>query len=441
MPAPQVLLDLVNSLRLEGVPSSAAPGDRIAPRLVPTLAPLTPALPNPDLAALARAEPLARIVADIDPVLAYLEQVLSVDVAAVLKAVEFNRPAEQQAAAVDVASQAVRDLGHLIPTGVGVNLALSQLVEGLIGRARATLDHQPGELPAEFTALITKPAALAAVPTAAVAFRVTDAAGNPLVVGTDYFTVAPTPFVPEFVFLPVVVNPEASPPSSIRFNFYCDVTVTYTPVGGASESLSRTVGPASLDLVTTAVPVMVVLTEHAIGDARFPGRVLLGVPANSSLGDVGTAFGSLAQIRTALSNITTVLGLIGIPVPATITAALGAVGTVTALPVGRFRKDDLIGFFEWTLGIPPWDDWQGIFSAAFVFGSPGARRAYFGGRPASVLVGFFLDPSNLGVGAIPDLSMFPLAPSVGTATQLFPPPPTAPPGGSFNDVLTSLNFP
>jgi hypothetical protein len=106
--------------------------------------------------------------------------------------------------------------------------------------------------------------------------------------------------------------------------------------------------------------------------------------------------------------------------------------------VGRFRKGDLIPFFEWVWGIPPWDDWQGIFSAVFVFG-PSMRRIA-PGCPLPLAI-FTLAPGSLGVGVIPSLVPFPLSPSVGTATQIFPAPPTAPSGGNFNDLTTSLNFP
>src|SRR6185295_12018488 len=119
--------------------------------------------------------------------------------------------------------------------------------------------------------------------------------------------------------------------------------------------------------------------------------------------------------------------------------SIAGITTVIGVPsVGRFRKGDLIMFFEWVVGIPPWDDWQGIFSAAFVFG-PSMRRAFIA-RPLPP-EGFSLSPGLLGVGALPSFVPFPLAATVGTATQNMPTPPAAPSGGNFNDAATSINFP
>ena len=435
MAAPQILVDLVNSLQLTGVPTTAAPGDRISPRVTPHLGPGPGGLPNATLESLSRTEILADVVADLAPIVDYLARTLGVDASVVLKAVEFNKPVEGRADLVDVSSATVRDLPHLVPRlGVPGNpLELSQYVEGLIGRARARLDFQRGTVPSQVTALIRKPAVLASVPTVSLTFRVVDEVGNPAVPGTHFFA-STTPFVPDFVFLPVVVDPSGNPPATVRRSFFCDVTITYTPVGGSQETLTRTLGPASVDLATTQVPLIAVLTEHAVGDSRFPGRVFVGVPGNSPLGDASTAFASLAQISTALSSLTTVLGLIGVPVPGSISAAASAITRVTGLAPGRFRQGDLIGFWEL------FNDWQYIFSSIILFG-PSSRRAFLGGFAGNSIVGFDVFPSVLGVVDVPDLTAFPLAPSVGTANQLFPSAPTAPPGGSFNDLSTSINFP
>jgi hypothetical protein len=382
---------------------------------------------------------LAELTADVAPLVAYIAATLGLELATIAKAVEFTKPVEQRAADLDVTDVNAGDLPHLIPRAVtaGNVLDISPNVEGLIGRTIGGLTFDPGDSVSELTATITKPALLEALPEVDVTFRVVDEAGNPLVAGTDYFQSADM-FAPDFVLFPFVVEPATNAPLTVKRNFYCDVTITFTPVGGAQESIARRIGPLGVDLTTIAIPFIAVLTEHAVGDSMFPGRVFVGVPENSPVSDAAAAFAALAAIRGALTNVTTVLGLIGIGVPGTITSALGAINTVVGLPVGRFRAGNLIGFFEWRFGIPPWDDWQGIFSTLFVFGST-ARRA-FTGIPLP-FAGFSLSPSGLGVGAITDLSTFPLAPSVGTATQVAPTPPAAPPGGSFNDLVTSINFP
>jgi hypothetical protein len=348
--------------------------------------------------------------------LAYVAATLGLDLATIAKAVEFDKPPEQRATDLDITDVNAGDLPHLIPRAVttGNVLEISPNVAGLIGRTIGDLTFDPRDLASELTATITKPALLAALPDVDVRFRVVDEAGNPLVAGVHYFQGGDM-FAPEFVLLPFIVEPAANAPLTVKQNFYCDVTFTFTPIGGAQEMIARTIGPLPVDLATIAIPFVAVLTEHAVGDSRFPGRVLVAVPENSPLSDAAAAFAALAAIRGTLTNVSTVLGLIGIGVPATITSALTAINTVAGLPVGRFRTGNLIGFFEWRFGIPPWDDWQGIFSAIFVFGG-GARRA-FTGIPIP-FAGFSLSPSAFGVGAITDLSAFPLAPSVGTAAQI-----------------------
>jgi hypothetical protein len=338
-----------------------------------------------------------------------------------------------------VSEQIDRALAHLIPSVnvVGNPLTLSTDVEGLIARAKGSFVFAPGEFASTVTALISKPAALASTPTVTLAFRLSDGVGNPLITGSD-FLASSDPFMPNFVLMPVVFDPVGGPPASVRRKFWCDVTVDYTPIGGGPESISQTIGPVPVDLSTTLIPFMTVLTEHAIGDARFPGRVLLGVPQNSPLVGTPDAFATLGNVNALLSNIVTVLGLLGIAVPPALSASVTAIGTVTGLAVGRFRKADLIPLFEWVWGIPPWDDWQGIMSTTFAFG-PASRRV----SPGSPLPfeAFSLFPSSIGVAAIPDLSVFPLSASVGTPRQDFPLPPAPPPGGSYNDAATSVDFP
>ncbi len=166
MATPLPLLDLVNSLRLEGIPTRAAPGDLISPRVIPDLSPRAGGLPNAVLEALTRGETLAEIVADLAPILSYIAQTLGIDTASVLKAVEFNRPVEARADLVDVSSSSVRDLPHLIPVGAANVLQISQLVEGLIAHAKGRLDFESGEFLSQVTALIRKPAVLAGLPNA-----------------------------------------------------------------------------------------------------------------------------------------------------------------------------------------------------------------------------------------------------------------------------------
>lgn len=133
-----------------------------------------------------------------------------------------------------------------------------------------------------------------------------------------------------------------------------------------------------------------------------------------------------------LSNVVTVLGAIGVAVPAAISEALRALNFApTVAGDFRFGKGDLLGL--WAL----FADWQFIMSAALVFG-PSSRRAFFGSVTANSFAGFSLFPAALGVGFIPDLNVSPITAgvAVGTAVDNFPLP-----AGTYDNMLTSINFP
>jgi len=282
MAAPQRLLDLLDSLRLEGIPATAPAGTLISPRIVPDLS--GPA--NPILASLVETETLAQIVTDLKPLLNYLAKTLSIDAASVLKAVEFPVPTspqtrETKAREIDVESVADNYLPHLIPKqlGTGHVLDISTKVEGLLGRTAATPRFDPAQLPSTVTALIKKAPVLAAIPNVTVSFRLADASGKTLR-PERYYATGESTFAPKYVLAPAISDLSDSPPSPTKVSFYCDVTITYTPSGSTTqESVSRQLGPVWLDLPWTLLPVIAVLTEHAPSDAeQFPGRVLMAVP-------------------------------------------------------------------------------------------------------------------------------------------------------------------
>src|SRR5215471_5103761 len=213
MPAPQPLVDLLNSLQLVGIPNSAAPGDQINPRVIPDLAPLPGGLPSAALGALTQTVTLAQIDADLAPILAYIAATLGLDSDAVQKAVEFAKPVDAHAGDIDVSSGNVGDLPHLIPNAASL-LSISQNVEGLIGRALSKFTFQPGELVSTVTAIISKPAVIAD-PSVTLTFRVVDGAGNPLVDGVDFF-ISFDPFAPTVVLMPVIADPDGISPQSVR---------------------------------------------------------------------------------------------------------------------------------------------------------------------------------------------------------------------------------
>ncbi|MGV4984547.1 hypothetical protein ACVB8X_14090 [Streptomyces sp. NRAIS4] len=392
-------------------------------------------MPNPTLNSLTQTQTLAQIETDLAPVLDYVSQTLGIDLASVLKAVEFSRPAESQARQIDTSTTNAGELPHLVPESAptGPILEISQKVEGLIARSAGELTFDPGRVPSTVTAAITKSPLIAGLPQASLNFRVLDEAGNLLTPGGDYFATT-VPFLPDFVFPPVFLDAAGPPRTTVRRNVFCDVAIAFTPVGGVQERISRVLGPVPLDLLTTRLETVAVLTEHAIGDSRFPGRVLVAVPANSGLGDAGAAFAQLEAVREILVSVGIALWLLGIALPVPLSTAIRAITIVANLTEGRFRKGDLIGFYEW-----PWDNWQEIFSAVFMVG-PTSRSAVIGGLLPQGVSAFRITPGPFSVVAIPDLQVYPLAPTAGFAEQLRPPLPARPPGGTFNDNSTSIHF-
>lgn len=457
MVAPLALLNLVNSLNLVGIPSTAASGERISPRVVPDITPLPDGSINPLFNPLSQVETLAGVELDLKPLLGYLAQVIAFTSDSLHKAVEFGDPIESTAAAVDVTTPIVHELPHLVPKkvgGQGAAVESSTYTAGLVGDAIGKLmfdPDAPGKFLSKLKAAVNKPAALGSVDSVSLTFAILDASKRPL--ASDKYVMGSTPPTPpEFAILPEIREPSGNSLLPVRLYFECDIEVEYTTIGGTQETLPPVkLGPLPLDLQVTQLPVIAVLTEHAVGTASFPGRVLMAVPEDSPITSATDAFSYLRRLRETLSTVELTLGFLGVGQLEALSAALSAITTVVGLSPGRFRKGNFTAFLEPAVGIPPWDDWQNMFSAAFLFG-PSTRRAHLARLyftpptpkwPPDVtqlqLPRFTMVPGNFGVAAIPNLAG-PLTATVGVAAQLFPAPPTPIPHGAFNDSLTSINF-
>jgi hypothetical protein len=418
----------MGSLSLTGLPGSATPGDRIDLHITPDLAPpLGGGLPAP-LTDLTRADVLAVLDVDVDPFIASLVAALGLEGWA--KAVEFDQPVSSSAANLALPSNVLRALAHLIP-GTTPALQVSLNVEGLIGRVKVTKDPAAGALN-RITGTLSKPGLLGTITQPTVDVRVFDETGTRLQSGNGFFQSGG--FVPSLVFLPVAVPSFVLQPS-IRRTISVHVSMTYTPPGTPAQPVpvTRDFGPFALDLATVEVPLVALLARNALPSAgSLPGHVFVGVPGNSQLNSLGDVVSALAQLRTILGNVTTVLGAFGIAVPTGIADALRALTFVPSVAGDfRFGKGDLLGL--WAL----FADWQFIMSAAIVLG-PSSRRAFFGTILGSTLAGFSLFPAPIGVGFIPDLNVNPITSgvTVGTAVDNFPLP-----SGTYDNRLTSINFP
>jgi hypothetical protein len=395
-------------------------------KLTPDLAPVGGALPTV-LSDLATGELLAVLDIDPGPLLDWI--VAALGVSGWWKGVEFAQPVTDPAASLPNDTAVQRALPHVIPgAGIPPSLLASPNVEGLIGKLRLNRDEAAGAV-SKLTGSLSKPGLLGVMSQPTVQLRVFDETGTQLPNGSGHFQ--SNAFVPELVFLPVAVASAAMQPT-IRRSISIHVAMTFTPQGQAAIPVTRDFGPFPIDLATTEVPFVALLARHALTPGAAPGHVFVGVPQNSPLNSLGDVIGALGTIRTVLTNVTTVLGALGIAVPLAVSEALRTLAFVPTV-AGDFRwgKGDLLGL--WAL----FADWQFIMSAAMVFGPP-SRRAFFGSLGPGWFNGFSLFPDTLGVGFIPDLAVPAIAAgtTVGTAVDNFPRS-----AGTYDNWLTSINFP
>jgi hypothetical protein len=436
---PQPLLDLMASLTLTGMPVSANPGDRITLRITPDLAPkgTPPQLPDA-LTNLTLGEVLATIDLDPGPLIDWL--ITNLSVTGWAKDVEFNQPIGAPPADLPNDSPLQRALPHLIPSvGPGSPLAPSTFVEGLIAKLKLAREAGAGSA-SKLVGTLTKPGIVGTMSQPTVQVRVFDETGTQLQNGDRYFQSGS--YVPELVFLPVAVASAAAQPT-IRRTISARVAMTYTPPQIAGQPaptpipVTRDFGPFPLDLATVEVPMVALLARNALTSASSaPGHVFVGVPASSPLNGLGDVVGALGPLQTVLGNVVTVLGLLGIPVPTPVAEAVRVLTFVPTVAADfRFGKGDLLGL--WAL----FADWQYIMSAAIVLGPP-SRRAFFGTIlppiPPGTLAGFSLFPAAIGVGFIPDLNVSPITNgvTVGRANDDI-----TLPSGTYDNTLTSINFP
>jgi hypothetical protein len=412
----------MGSLALTGLPGSANPGDRLTLKITPDLAPLGGGLPAA-VQDLTESEILADLDIDVGPLLAWIEKKLALDGWA--KTVEFDQPITATPAELGTPSAVKKALALLIPSLLSPPSPPSVNVQGLIGELRLTKAIGAAE---KIIGTITKPGLLGTPGQPTVDVRVFDETGTRLMSGNGFFQSGD--FVPSLVFLPVAVASAARQPTITR-TISVQVSVPFTPPGGALQTVTRDFGPFTLNLATVEVPVVALLARQALTAGAAPGHVFVGVPANSPLNSFGEVITALGPLSTVLSNVVTVLGFMGVPAPLGLTEAVRVLTFVpTASSDFRFGKGDLLGL--WAL----FADWQFIMSAAIVLG-PSTRRAFFGTiLPGPTLAGFSIFPALFGVGFIPDLTISPIAAVVGTAVDNFPLP-----SGTYDNRLTSINFP
>ncbi len=154
---------------------------------------------------------------------------------------------------------------------------------------------------------------LTQAPTVSVRWLVRDDAGHDLAAGTD-FLVSPHPvpvgpdgtpndpltqLAPSIVFLPELVEFTGSDPALAPRQISCEVTLT----GPDDMEESWTIGPVKFVVPQVPIPSLLVMSEHAEGDERGSGRVLVAVPGASPFWDLTGVTDRLAGIRQTLQLV------------------------------------------------------------------------------------------------------------------------------------------
>jgi hypothetical protein len=445
LPLPQPVVDFVSSLQIVGTPLRANPGDTIAPRLDPNPAGLAGFAVDEVLARLDLAVVLDRIALDLrgpQGELAPLPGATALEV--VLKAVEFPPPADTEAADVGTGEVASRELPHLIPQpSAGVPpylLQISQEIEGLLGKITGSiqsLEDVVGSIAGSINGNLVKPGVLDAAPVITLSWRVEDASGQALTDGTEFVRSGPDD-APSFVFLPEFM--EAGPAvSTSQRRIFCTVEVKKAANSPPADTETRTVGPVTIDIPRVPFPTVMLLTEHAVGGAGFPGAVLVAVPGTSLVQGPDEVGSLLQAARQVLQNVAFIAAFAG---------AAGVIDTVITLLNAAtkltFVRQDVVNDL-WTVTRTPggflgfgYESWEDVISSLVLVGPPGRTVSLHNRKNTWVGTGAFSVALGLP-GTATVASFVPptpgITPASATLTVITPPS-----GGSFNDVVSSYKF-
>jgi hypothetical protein len=378
---PQPVLDILSSFSIV----SPVSGSQVDPSKR-----LTPALntdPDGAFAVLTAPEILAALDLDID--LDDIKLTLSpadgkTNLNVVLKAVEF-------ASLVPVSSPATGKLPYLVPTAAApaYTLNIGSQVEGLLGTADGTIklvEQIVGKLAGKITGNITRTLLLKA-PKVSVTWTVQDAAGHDLT-ATQVVNLG-TNEVPIYVLLPPFVEFTGGPVTTTERRISCTITVTV-----AGEQVTRIVGPVTLQMPEVQIPTLMVVTEHAQDDSRFPGDILIAVPANSAINLWTDLDSILSSLQFVMNGVATAAGSV-MPAPPLATQVANAFSAVAGVPGvpgalddmrkalstphhPYFSKADSDGWLHF--GFASTQSFEDRASALWMVGPPGRRVRLYAGR-------------------------------------------------------------
>lgn len=349
MPAPQALLDMLNSIQVLGAPGRLNSGDKAKLQLSPD--------PMKGFDFLAEAQKLADIDLNVnlDDISLDLSPLPTGDATfeIVLKGVEFSKPVETTAANIQTNAQAVNELPYLVPnvgTGNIIQLGAGTKVEGLLGKLKGTINQAQGvvgSIVGTITGALSR-TLLSAAPTIALGWWIEDENANRLKAGDHFAFTAPainpaSSVTPELVFFPEFAEFSLGSDPLVQRRVFCKIDVTFLKPppnpGNMTETASRTIGPIMIHVPVLQVPTVAAMTLHAVTDPSSPGAILLAVPSGSVIDGPQKLSAALKPVQSSLKNLTVVAGAVFGEASAIVDRLVGLLNP-TAF-VRKDREDDL----------------------------------------------------------------------------------------------------
>jgi hypothetical protein len=243
------------------------------------------------------------------------------------------------------------------------------------------------------------------------------------------------------MFLPVFAELSAGVDLISRRRIFCKVTVNL-----GSDTTDRLLGPVDILLPKVQLPTVLVMTEHAVGGAGYPGAVLVAVPSQSLL-TLDQLTDKLRQVQVVLDRIQNLSQLAGFgDTIAQINEIIGLVGNPT-IRIPTFVKQDQIMDLWYVMREPAgflgfgYKSWEDCISSLMMIGPPGRVARFYNAKNFWERLGAFeivLGAKAVGFIKTLDKAALECEPTGSggcTLNQRWSPPPS-----SFNEVLSSYQF-
>jgi len=486
MALPTIVLDALNSLQIASVPPQVNAGDRVDLGLSPglnafdvlsqppklfdielnniTLDDIAIDLTDINLAPLGAQPGQEKLQLTLDANNSPGSTPGATDLEVVSKAVEFNPlspPTGTTATDIDTSESSLHALPHLIPNASGV-LLLSTAVEGLLSRITGTVrqvekltggitgnigGHINGAITGtikNLTGSVKAPKLLPSPPVITVEWYIEDGNGKRLTVNTDFVMQGNTTLTnaaASVMFLPVFAELSAGVDLISRRRIFCKVTVK---VG--SDTTDRLLGPVDILLPKVQLPTVLVMTEHAVSGAGFPGAVLVAVPSQSLLA-LDQLTDKLREVKVVLDRIQNLAQLAGFgDTLAQIDQIIALIGSPTSR-IPTFVKQDQVMDLWYVMREPGgflgfgYKSWEDCISSLIMIGPPGRVARFYNAKNFWERLGAF--EIVLGAKAVGHINTLegsalqcePTGAGGCTFNQRWSPPPS-----TFNDVLSSYQF-